>query len=105
MTTGTDRVTVTAADFNPHSEQPWDDRPFDSVPQWLVEAIESGSIQWSNDDGTDYATWVVRTPSSFVRARPGDTITHSTDHYGRDCYRVVHLEQTRVVRQLKAMAD
>lgn len=71
-----ERVRVTAADFNGHD---WDGSPFDPAPapEWLLPAIIAGDITVSNNGHcTDYAVWSVK---GAGEAWPGDTIIRNVD--------------------------
>lgn len=70
----TDRVRITAADFN---GQTWDGSPFSDAPNWLLSAIEGGMIRAHTRGSTDYARFHVTTPEGVVDAGPGDEIVRA----------------------------
>lgn len=63
-------VQITSADFNGDS---WDDLPFTDLPNWLQEAITTGTVKAVGDD-RDYALWGIHTLEGVMRAEPGDWI-------------------------------
>jgi hypothetical protein len=65
-----DDVRVTAADFNGRE---FDGCPFDSIPQWLIDAENNGDVTLYPAD-RDYALWKVRTSKGIEIAEPGDHI-------------------------------
>jgi hypothetical protein len=75
----TDRVYVTAADFNGSA---FDGSPFrchkTTAIGWLFKAVEAGDIAIAPSD-TDYAIWDVKTVQGTVRALPGDIIIYGDD--------------------------
>ena len=78
----TDRVYVTAADFNGSA---FDGSPFrchkTTAIGWLFMAVEAGDIALSplGTTRTDYAIWDVKTVQGTVRALPGDIIIYGDD--------------------------
>lgn len=71
----TDTVRVTAADYN---GERWDGSPFDSLPQWLHDAVLHGRVEVKGDD-RDYALWSVLTAEGRVIAEPDDSIEPLND--------------------------
>ena len=70
-------VRVTAADYNPALEQPWDGSPFSidaGLPVWLIEAVDDGRIIPHTRNATDYAQWDIATSEGTMTAQPGDWI-------------------------------
>lgn len=63
-------VRVTAADFNGRT---FDGCPFDEVPEWLTDALDTGVLNIIPDD-RDYAIWGINTLEGVMRAEPGDYI-------------------------------
>jgi hypothetical protein len=67
-------VRVTAADYNPAIEHPWDGCPFSEIPYWLEAAVEDNLIVPHNRGSTDYASWDIKTLEGTMTAGPGDWI-------------------------------
>ena len=73
----TDRVRITAADFNGRT---WDGNPFSPpAPHWLCLAVLAGEVTPHTRGSTDYARWDVKTPDGVVDAGPGDWIVQGKD--------------------------
>lgn len=67
-------VRVTAADYNPALETPWDSCPFSEIPDWLEIAANDGTLIPHNRGSTDYASWDIKTLEGTMTAGPGDYI-------------------------------
>ncbi len=67
-------VKITAADYNPLIENPWDGCPFSDVPQWMVDALDNGIITPHTRNCTDYAEWDIKTQKGVISMSPGDYI-------------------------------
>ena len=67
-------VKVTAADYNPAIENPWDGCPFSEVTAWLEAAIEDNILVPHNRGSTDYASWDIKTAEGTMTAGPGEWI-------------------------------
>lgn len=63
-------VQLTAADFN--WQAGWDGLPFRPLPQWVVDAVESGALVPGTPHNTDYSQWRVTTLEGEHWGSPGD---------------------------------
>lgn len=64
-------VRIKAADYN-GSE--WDGCPFSTLPTWLRQAVQDGSVVPHTRNSTDYAEWDIVTATTVVSATAGDWI-------------------------------
>lgn len=67
-------VRVTACDFNPSAENPFDGQPFSEFPSWLISALSEHKITPHSRGGTDYAQWDIQTLEGTMTAQPGDWV-------------------------------
>lgn len=69
-------VQVTAADANLAlpPEKMFDGSPFSDWPDWLVKAIDDGTVYPHTRRNTDYADWDIVTLEGTMTAIPGDWI-------------------------------
>jgi hypothetical protein len=66
-------VRVTAADYCPQADSPFDGSPFSVIPDWLQQAIVELKVV-VYPDSRDYACWKVMTSRGEVIAEPDDFI-------------------------------
>lgn len=77
-----DSVKITAVDYNPLIEEPWDGSPFcaydgsslGEVPDWLIKALDNGVVTPHSRNCTDYSEWDVKTKKGMISMSPGDCI-------------------------------